>query len=382
MSESQIPVFSRRRPEPAPDAGPAAQAAPPPQGEVSLITLVNLVLRRRGAVVAVAATVALLTALGVAVQERTFESEASFMEQSRRSPAVGAAGLAAQLGVAALAADGSHSPQFYVDLVESRAILVPLVDSRYTVRTDSGMVEGTLVDLLGLKAPQSAVRRELTIDQLKRQMRVVGVPQTGVITLTVNATSAELAQQIAARTLDLLNRFNLERRQTQAKQEREFSGRRREEALQELRAAEARLQDFLDRNRALGASPQLRFESDRLVRDVSFRQQVYTTVAQAYEQARVDAIRDTPVITVIEVPEVAVRPRPRGLIRWTVLAFVGASLLGVALAFAREYAAAAAASDAVEAAEFRALKRDALGDLVRPWRPLVRLFGRPAARSG
>ncbi len=45
------------------------------------------------------------------------------------------------------------------------------------------------------------------------------------------------------------------------------------------------------------------FEHDRLERPVSMRQELVTAMAQAYEQARVDEVRNTPVITVIDQPE-------------------------------------------------------------------------------
>ena len=45
------------------------------------------------------------------------------------------------------------------------------------------------------------------------------------------------------------------------------------------------------------------FGHDRLERQVSVRQELVTAMAQAYEQARVDEVRNAPVITVIDQPE-------------------------------------------------------------------------------
>jgi uncharacterized protein involved in exopolysaccharide biosynthesis len=77
----------------------------------------------------------------------------------------------------------------------------------------------------------------------------------------------------------------------------------------------------------------LSFVYDRLVNNVTLRQQIYTSVAQAYEQARIDEVRDTPVITVVEAPLLPAKPDPRPFFRMLVagllIALVVARVLGV-----------------------------------------------------
>src|SRR5438445_1737700 len=73
--------------------------------------------------------------------------------------------------------------------------------------------------------------------------------QTGVVHFEVSTTNAELSRQIANRLLALTNDFNLRRRQSQAKAEREFVERRLTEAKADLTAAEDAFSDFARRNR-------------------------------------------------------------------------------------------------------------------------------------
>ena len=61
--------------------------------------------------------------------------------------------------------------------------------------------------------------------------------------------------------------------------------------------------------------PELNFQQERLQRQVQLQQQLYTTLSQSFEQAKIEEVRDTPVITVVEPPEAPVRPDPRGLVR-------------------------------------------------------------------
>jgi uncharacterized protein involved in exopolysaccharide biosynthesis len=54
------------------------------------------------------------------------------------------------------------------------------------------------------------------------------------------------------------------------------------------------MQAFLQANRQWANSPDLTFQHDRLERDIALRQQVYTTLVQSFEQARISEVRDTP----------------------------------------------------------------------------------------
>jgi uncharacterized protein involved in exopolysaccharide biosynthesis len=165
---------------------------------------------------------------------------------------------------------------------------------------------------------------------------VVTSRDANLVTLSTRAEQASLAVQINQRLLELLNEFNLQKRQSRAAAEREFTERRMLEAQQELEHTEGDLRRFLEQNREYQSSPQLRFEAGRLERRVQLRQQVYLSLAQAFEQARIDEVRDTPVITVIERPEFSVRRARSRLVDalvWAVLALA----VAIVVALGRDY---------------------------------------------
>ena len=66
--------------------------------------------------------------------------------------------------------------------------------------------------------------------------------------------------------------------------------------------AERAREDFLRQNRGFGNSPELMSEHDRLQRQVAMRQEVYTSLLRSQEQARIDAVRDTPLLAFIDTP--------------------------------------------------------------------------------
>jgi uncharacterized protein involved in exopolysaccharide biosynthesis len=128
----------------------------------------------------------------------------------------------------------------------------------------------------------------------------------------------------------LVNDFNLKRRQTQAGAEREFDLRRAQASLDSLRSAEAALAEFRATNIDFSRSPRLATREAELQRRVSLAQQIYTTVAQRYELANIEAVRNTPVVTVIDAPEGLVEARPR----YTAAIVLGAFVFGLTLAAA------------------------------------------------
>jgi uncharacterized protein involved in exopolysaccharide biosynthesis len=306
---------------------------------------------------------------------RTYTSRSSFMPQARKASS-SLSGIAAQFGLAMPTADGSQSPAFYGDLVQSRGILSSVVDTPFEYESDEGgKAKGTLTEFYKSKGKTPALRRDAAIRRLGDDISAATIQKTGVVNLDVTVPQPALALQINQRLLELLNDFNLRSRQSQAGEERRFTERRLGEVRQDLRAAEDRLQQFMQRNRDMRNSPELTFQADRLQREVMMQQQVYTTLAQAYEQAKIEEVRDTPVITIVQQPEMPVRPDRRGLIIKSLLGWVAGLVLGAALAFWKSYTGNTAGLATSEAAEFALLRRQAAGDLLRPWRPLAQMLG-------
>lgn len=369
------------RAEPSPVDGGGAPLRPDPR-PTSLIALVNVVLRRRGLVVlAGLLTMAAVIAVGL-VRPRTYSARGLFVAQSR-GPSQGGniSGLAAQLGLS-MGGDGSQSPQFYVELLRSRNMLRDAVSTTYTFRTDTGVVSGTLVELFGVKGESPGVRTEVAMERLDERVTTAVTPKTGTVTLGVRTYHAPLSQQIAARMLALLGKFNLETRQSQAAAERRFAEQRLGEIANELRDAENRFAAFLVRNREYRAAPGLRLEEERLSREVEMRRRVYYTLADSYERAKIDEVRDTPVFTIIEAPEVPARADRRGLIPKGLLGLLAGIVFGILLVVIGHLLHPTERSPG-EVHEFAVLRRQALDDLTHPWRPVARLFGgrrRAAAR--
>lgn len=349
----------------------AARAASPHGEDVSILGAVNVILRHRS-MIGWTAFVAMVATVGLGlVGPRSYVASASFVPQARKAPS-SFSGLAAQLGVNIGPNEPGQNPQFYVDLLQSREILRQVVETRYTFETDTGRVSATLVELYGGDETNPALRREVASKRVDDQTAATVSARTGVVRMTATARHPELARHIAARMLQLLSEFNLGTRQSQAAAERRFAGQRLVEVAADLRAAENRFQNFLQGNREFSQAPTLQLQENRLQREISRQQQLYNTLSEAHEQAKIEEVRDTPVITVVEPPVVPARPKPRGLLLKGLLAFLGGAMVATLIAFVREYLWRASAERTTEFAQFADLRRATLLGFRRPWRAFSR----------
>jgi uncharacterized protein involved in exopolysaccharide biosynthesis len=233
--------------------------------------------------------------------------------------------------------------------------------------------------LLEIDEQDQASRRAETIRDLKQRVQAAAVARTGVVRVSVRTPSPGISQQIADLIIREVNRFNLQTRQSQAASERRFTEQRLAEVRIALRGAEDRLQHFLQSNRAMSGSAQLQFTLDRLKREVSQQQDMYASLSQSFEQAKIEEVRDTPVITIVESPEIPTRPDPRGLATRGVLAGLVGLMIGILLAFVRDVSRSSGARSDSSLAELARLREEAVADIRHPVRAAKRALGRETA---
>ncbi|MEE9133564.1 MAG: GNVR domain-containing protein [Gemmatimonadota bacterium] len=319
--------------------------------EISLLELVNVLLKRWKLVVGlplIAAFFALVVSLLVPAKYTATASFVPEAESEELSLPSGLVGLASQFGVA-VPAGGSTSPKFYADVLASRTLndevlLATFSDPRTETPTDSA----TLLDLLKVKGENERERLEKGQEKLDDAITIDVDKETNIVSLSVETRYPELSADISNLFIALLNRFNLETRQSNARERRRFVEERMLELENELREAEEDLKSFLERNRQFEGSPDLLFQYERLQRQVTIKQEVFTTLRRQYEEARIKEVDDTPVITVIDravPPDKKSSPKRKLNVA---LALILGGFVGVFGAFGREFVERARVRDEQE----------------------------------
>jgi uncharacterized protein involved in exopolysaccharide biosynthesis len=340
--------------------------------ELSLFTLGAILLRNRWRIARWAIVGAVIAALSVAWKPALYRATASFVTGGDNSRSTGLASLAGQFGVSVPSANASQSPEFYARLVKSRVILQPILHRPITV-AEMGNRQMTIVDLLEVKGETPKRRDELGVGALQSVLNASVAKTIGGVEVSASTEWPSVSQAIVAAVVEGVNSFNEQTRRTQTSSERTLAEQIMETKLRELKAAEDRMRDFQRTNRQFRGSPDLEAEHDRLERDLMIKQQVYTTVAQSYEDAKIREARDTPVITVLEPPYVPTLPEPRGRINSVLVGLFLGAFFGTALSFAGAMFARRARegdADALELADtLQGIKANSLGRVRRIVRP-------------
>ncbi len=329
---------------------PTDQVGSSSRDEISLWEVLLVLLRRRRLIVGSVLVVAVLTILVTLISSRDYTTVASFRPQGSSGGSELAA-LASQFGVRVpMGVDETESPEFYAELVTSRQVLVQVASGSYQVDG----ADRSLVEILDIEEDTPGLEEREVIEWLQEEaLRVSTGRETGIVHVRVTTDDPDLSFQVAARLLDEVSRFNLETRQSQAAAERAFIEDRVRAVQAELLEAEESLLAHIQNNRQIGSSPELQFERDRLQEEASSRRQIYMSLVQAFEEARISEVRDTPVLTVLQTPYVPPAPDPRGLLVRTLLGAVLGGFLGMLLAFLSEALGGAIPESDGPRAEFR-----------------------------
>jgi uncharacterized protein involved in exopolysaccharide biosynthesis len=341
-----------------------------------LVDLLETLLRYAWLITTLGFLVGVSVVVSGLLKGRLYAAESAFVLDADK-PSAGVSGIAAQFGIVIPQGGDGQSPGFYADLLRSPTILRPILDSGVVVPTATGTTMLRLIDSMPAADGGRGIRRFKAMKQLADRVGTNAAQRTGVVTLRVLDPSPQAALAINRRMLALLNEFNITRRRTQASTQRAFVEDRLEKARVALRDAEERMRVFLATNRGFIPSSEANFERQRLERDVSTRSQVYLSLTQSYEQAKVEEIRAAPLVSVIQPPELPVGPEPRHLARKGIVGFLIGTMLGLLLAYLIESLRRARVEHPDAVATISAALADLRHNWWRPWRAIARSGPRP-----
>jgi uncharacterized protein involved in exopolysaccharide biosynthesis len=269
-----------------------------------------LLRRHRGKILAAGAAGAVLMAATGLLFPRQWEARSAFTSfQSGGALPGGLSALTQQLGVQLPQGGDGATPLFYASLIRTRGLVRALLaqPSPYadTSARDLGAILGVSERLSG------ALRREATVDKVLKAMTVELNRENGIVSVGVRTPDPQVSLWINTSLLQLIDTYFGGIRRTRAGSERRFADEQRMIARREVRAAEEALDAFLRSNKNYSNSPTLTTEFERLSRETSLRQSVYSSLEQAFYKARLDEVRDTPTISVIEQPVKPAKPVSR-----------------------------------------------------------------------
>ena len=348
--------------------------------EISFLDILLILARNKTIIVGTALVFAVMGATYSLLVPKEFTASAKVVPESKEPggelssqiPSGLAGGALSSLGIQMGGASAGLSPSAYPDVLASRTVRQAVVRDTFSfpdaerpmtflayMKRPSGTLDTILRYTIELpwvlkgalgrainESPVSAgttqtdapqVPSEEMEDALERIGTMVSTSTsqgTGLMTITATATSPILATEIAN---SYLEHFTARVREIRTKKVRErltFVEGRFQEVGKELEDAENRLAQFLERNQN-PTTAQLRFQRQRLQREVRFKEQLYGRLQGQLTQTRLDLQRQQPVVTVMEEP---VPPRQRSAPKRTfivIVCFVVGGILGILGAFVK-----------------------------------------------
>lgn len=351
---------------------------PADNDEVSIFALGTAIVRNRWRIAIWMLLGAMASIAVILPRPRTYLASTSFMPQGNDADRSSLAGLAGQIGITIPTSSQALSPEFYLSLLQSRVLLVEIARDTIEV-AEMGGKRLAVLDLFQVPPGPVERREEAGVRALQKIISPSHAKSTGVINVSVITEWRSASLAIAQRVLAEVNKYNERTKQGQAISERKFVEGLLGQASKELQAAEDRLAQFQRENRAYGTSPDLVLERDRLLRVVNTRQQSFMQLTQAYEEARIREVRDTPAIVVFEPPFAPTFPRARGLVIGTIIGMVLGGVIGVLLSLISTLVQRHRKSGNAEAEEFGQAINEAKAQIVglvrRPSRSSNRMSG-------
>lgn len=338
-------------PAPSSATPPVPRLAPPASDEISVLRVATLLVRHGWLIAGVAIVAAIVAGVSAKLVSPSYTSEATFLTGSADANG-GLSGAAAQLGLTTPSGgESAWGPATYIEVLQSRSVLEPV--ARDTIRVP-GVPPMSVMDYLHAGGKDEAHRLDAAVRALRGSISAGPTSAPGGVQLTVTTGSAALSFWLAQRLMRGLADFNRDIRQSQARAELEFVQEQVASADSAVRDADSQLEAFLRANRdGFSGSPELTFQRDRLQREVSLRNDLEETWLKNREDARVRLVRDTPVITVLEQPQIALLGKaPSARLRFVMGAVIG-FVLGVIAAVLIEVARMLGRLSSTEAHEFR-----------------------------
>jgi len=196
--------------------------------------------------------------------------------------------------------------EIYQNLIFSESVLEPVVYAKY--KTEEFKDPVNLVEYFEIEPkeslPKNLQERQMFLDiykaLTKSRIKTDVERLTKILTITATMPESQLSADVANRLVESLDNYIITKRKSYASEQRFYIEKRIQQVKDSLTNAEEKLKSFREQNRVVLQSPQLMLEQGRLMRKVEILQTVFIELTKSLELAKIDEIRDMPVVNVKE----------------------------------------------------------------------------------
>jgi uncharacterized protein involved in exopolysaccharide biosynthesis len=244
-----------------------------------------------------------------------------------------AGGISSLLGNATLG--GVQSTPYFI----TRLLLLRGVLREVALSPAADGAKATIIETV-LEQPRADITPE-EMDVGMREVLSTDVDkQTGLVTFAVTHPDSALARRIAQRVLAVGGRTFVEVLRSQASDQREAGQAQVDSARRQLRAVEARLQEFQTTHRVYAPYSPAAVERQRIDRDLASAQAAYSDAVTDRQTAIARELAEMPAVVVVDPipPELTKVPR-QAVLKLTLAAVLGVLVAGLVMAAAGDFRA-------------------------------------------
>ena len=263
-------------------------------------------------------------------QNSSFSSTAKIMT-STNSDFNGALGIAAQFGINIPTGQASESWDSS-EIIKSRTLARAMLKRKFNTN-EFGPQKSLLQILTYGKEPVSIGLDTLVKQGIDAFIDMIQIEKEGnFLEIKVTASEPIFVRDLTKALLEELDSHQKQYDKTKTSQTRKFIENRIDDIQKELSKAEDALMEFVNRNRRLENSASLQLERERLSREVGVLSSVFTTLKQQLETTKIEEVKDSNYVIVLDPPEAPLYSDSSGLKNKLLLSiFIG---LGIGIAFA------------------------------------------------
>ena len=238
-----------------------------------------------------------------------------------------AAGIAAQFGIT-IPTNESIIQWSYSDIIKSRSFARKVLNRSF--KSEKFKEDNYLHFILQNGKENSGNEKNLKIVASKFiSMIDIYKKQGNVYVLSIISEEPNLSRDINSAIIEELDLFQKSHASKKVSEARKFIEERIFETKSQLESSEDALKEFNTRNRRIQNSPALQLEQVRLQREATVLTGVFTTLKQQLETAKIQEVKNSDNIIVIDPPESALGPSSPNIRFGTLMTFLLVLTLGI-----------------------------------------------------
>tara|TARA_Y100000590_G_scaffold255921_1_gene287437 strand:+ start:5190 stop:6617 length:1428 start_codon:yes stop_codon:yes gene_type:complete len=273
------------------------------------------------------------------IQSPNYLSKATILlPEGKTSNFGGLAGFASQFGMN-LPNDKStdlSSPDLFPELLRSRTFAEKILGKNFfTLKANQKL---PLIEILNGNSSTDVMTESESITKamirLKNMIDFKKNPSSNFYALTVTTFEPVFAKELAIVVLDELESLNSFYKMQIINEKISFINQRINTVKSELEDSEFKLKAFNEQNRQV-SSPALILQQDRLARNVEVQKEIFLTLKQQLELAKIEEVQGASIVQVLDAPNIPLSPENKNLKLSIFVAAIFGLTIGVIIALIR-----------------------------------------------